>query len=167
MSSTIPCRPSYTPSLSRRSPSPRSSPHLDGGADLLLAELVRRAHTEIEKMYRATALSGGRGHAPRWTLEWSPEVQNVPVRIHDFEPAQLVRVVAKRLPERNATGCELLGQRVRISSIDVRVPPGPVMSAGIRRRLHLGRDGLEHEPNAVSLQHGEVWIILGAEKRYF
>src|SRR6266550_8737133 len=104
---------------------------------------------------------------PRRTLEWSPEVQNVPVRIHDFEPAQLVRVVAKRLPERNATGCELLGQRVRIRSIDVRVPPGPVMPAGIRCRLHLRRDGIEHEQNAVSLQHGEVWIILGAEKRYF
>src|SRR5437016_4184091 len=104
---------------------------------------------------------------PRRTLEWSPEVQNVPVRIHDCEPAQLVRVVAKRLPERNATGCELLSQPVRIRSIDVRVPPGPVMPAGIRRRLHLRRDGLEHKPNAVSLQHGEVWIILGAEKRQF
>src|SRR5256886_7041906 len=99
-------------------------------------------------------------------VEWSPEVQNVPVRIHDFEPPQLVRVVANRFPERNATGCELLGQRVRIRGIDVRVPPGPVMPAGIRRRLHLRRDGLEHESNAVSLQHGEVWIILGAEKRY-
>src|SRR5437763_14797120 len=99
-------------------------------------------------------------------LEWSPEVQNVPVRIHDFEPPQLVRVVANRLPERNATGCELLGQRVRIRSINVRVPPGPVMPAGIRRRLHLRRDGLEHEPNAVALQHGEVRVILGAEKRY-
>src|SRR6184192_3951828 len=86
-------------------------------------------------------------------LQWSPEVQNVPVRIHDFETPQLVRVVANRLPERNATGCELLGQRVRIRSINVRVPPGPVMPAGIRRRLHLRRDGLEHEPNAVSLQH--------------
>src|SRR2546429_9688405 len=118
-------------------------------------------------MHRATALSGGRGHAPRRTLEWSPKVQNVPVRIHDFEPAQLVRVVAKRLPERNATGCELLGQRVGIGSIDIRVPPGPVMAAGIRRWLHLRRDGFEQEPSAVSLQHGEVWIILRAEKRHF
>src|SRR5438046_1540070 len=118
-------------------------------------------------MHRATALSGGRGHAPRRTLDWSAEVQNVPVRIHDFEPAQLVRVVAEGLPEQHATGCELLGQRVRIRRIDVRVPPGPVMAAGIRRRRYVRRNGFEHEPNTVSLEHGEVRVVLGAEKRYF
>src|SRR6185295_18694219 len=40
------------------------------------------------------------------------------------------------------------------------------MPAGIRCRLHLRRDGFEHERNAISHQHGEERTVVGAEKRH-
>src|SRR5919198_1394713 len=105
--------------------------------------------------------------AHRLTLNRPPEVQHVSVAVHDFESPQLVRVDAERLPECNAARREFLGQGVRIRSVDVRVPPSPVVPAGIRRRLHLRRDGFQHEPNAVSLQHCKIWILVWAEECQF
>jgi hypothetical protein len=47
--------------------------------------------------------------AQKHELDGSPEVQDVTVRIHDLEPAQVIRVDAEWLPKRYATGCELPG----------------------------------------------------------
>src|SRR5688572_12085017 len=79
------------------------------------------------------------------SLAWSSEVQHVPVCIRDLEPTQIIRVHAEWLMERYATGCELVGQRVGIWRIDIRIPSRPAMPARIRHRLHLGGDGLEHQ----------------------
>src|SRR5438094_308537 len=91
-------------------------------------------------MHRATALSGGRGHAPRRTLEWSPEVQNVPVRIHDFEPAQLGRVVPEWLAQSldlNPRVATVLNEPAYFHQHSLRAASGWVLPTG--SRLSCGR----------------------------
>src|ERR1700682_2754228 len=90
-------------------------------------------------------------------LSWSPEEQDVAVRIASLEAAQTVVCILKRCAECCATIGKFGGKRVGVWCIDIGVPPHGGMTLGVRQRQHVFV-GLDAELRSVAADDGEKRI---------
>src|SRR4051812_39592715 len=66
-------------------------------------------------------------------LSRTPEEQDVPILILQFEPSQPVAIVFKRGRNRHGAGLEFSRQRVRVGDVEVRVPSRLPLPLAIRQ----------------------------------
>lgn len=93
--------------------------------------------------------------APR--LPWSPEEQDVAVRIANLEAAQTVVCILKRRAECCAMIGKFGGERIGVWCIDKGVPPHGGMTLGVRQWQHVFV-GFDEELCSVAADDGEKRI---------
>ena len=96
-----------------------------------------------------------RSRGPR--LPWSPEEQDVAVRIANLKAAQTVVGILKRRAECCAMIGKFGGKRIGVWCIDIGVPPHEGMTPGVRQRRHVFV-GFDEELRSVAADDGEKGI---------
>ena len=87
-------------------------------------------------------------------LSWSPEEQNVAVRIANLEAAQTVMCILKRCAECCSMIGKFGGKCIGVWGMDIGVPPHRGMTLGVRQRRHIFI-GLDEELRSVAAHDGE------------
>lgn len=88
----------------------------------------------------------------------APKTQNVSAVVGDLEGPEPIARIGQFPMHRNVPAYEFCVQRVGIIRSDVGVTGSPFVTRTIRLWMDLGRDGLEHEHDAVTSHDGEVVV---------
>src|SRR5262249_125273 len=88
------------------------------------------------------------------------EGKDISVGIGDLEAPQPLVYERQLFHERHTAPFELVEEGIGVQGVDVRVPTGPSVPRVVRTGKHVGRDGLEHDPDPVPAHSGVVLAVV-------